>query len=176
MCRVIHLWDDTSVWRWAVQSQAFSCDGDTDRRQSHGFTESRRRYLRVTRGLSFTRQHRVPATYFPWTAELPGFQKIARQQMRKGETFIYGRALLWKKSGTKLDGWVRRKQKVQPATLVLVSVGHLHLPFSYIHLVCFIFWDFSAPPYFVFIQLWSFDGQPSPIVFCWFRARVEIKS
>lgn len=81
MCRVKRLWDDTSLWRWAVQSQAFSCDGDTDRRQSHGFTESCWRYLRVTRGLSLTRQHCVPGAHFPWTkswaAQLPKDSKTA---------------------------------------------------------------------------------------------------
>lgn len=69
MCGAI-LWDDTSLWRWAVQSQAFSCDGDTDRRQSHRFTGSRRRYLGVTRGLSLTCQHCFPWAYFPWTTEV----------------------------------------------------------------------------------------------------------
>ena len=33
---VIHLWANTSAWWWAVQSKAFSRDGDTDRRQSRG--------------------------------------------------------------------------------------------------------------------------------------------
>lgn len=36
MYRVIHLWANTSAWWWAVQSKAFSRDGDTDRRQSRG--------------------------------------------------------------------------------------------------------------------------------------------
>lgn len=75
---------------------------------------------------------------------MPGSQKIVRQQMSKGETFICERGQLWKKSGTESDGWLQGKQKVQSATLenFLVSLYHRYLPFSYIHSVYLIFGDF----------------------------------
>lgn len=147
MCRVIHLWDDTSLWRWAVQSQAFSCDGDTDRRQSHGFTESRWQYLGVTRGLSVTRQHCVLCAYFPWTIELPKDSKTGDEE--RWDIYLWkGPAVekVWDKR------WTGDCLNNKTTTITLLSF-----------FICFYL---NSQPHFLtlpysgscclFIQLWSF--------------------
>ena len=135
MCRVIHLWDDTSLWRWAVQSQAFSCDGDTDRRQSHGFTESRGQYLGVIRGLSVARQHCVPSAYFPWTTEL---QKDSKTGDEERWDIYLGRGTAVEKVWDKR--WMRD----------CTDNNKTHHNFIYLNSAYLAFWHFTIQPNVVY--------------------------
>lgn len=141
---VIHRWDDTSVWWWAVQSQAFSSDGDADRRQTRelqraagGILEWHMGYRWHANTVSLARISHEP---LGWTAQL---LKDSTTDEEGWDIYLFkGPAVekVWDKVG------LQQQQKVQPATFdnFLASLHHLYLPSSYYHSVYLIFGDLSG--------------------------------